>query len=70
MEIKVLGPGCQKCNEVAKIMADAIATTGVTASIEKVSDFQQTREMSFSIEVRSSSQGLDTPVWCLSGMKI
>jgi small redox-active disulfide protein 2 len=41
MEIKVLGPGCAKCNEVAKIMAEAIATTGVTASVEKVSDFQQ-----------------------------
>jgi len=41
MEIKVLGPGCAKCNEVAKIMTEAITAAGVTASIEKVSDFQQ-----------------------------
>jgi small redox-active disulfide protein 2 len=41
MEIKVLGPGCAKCNEAEKIMAAAIAAAGVTATIEKISDFQQ-----------------------------
>lgn len=41
MEIKVLGPGCAKCNEVAKIMAEAITAAGATATIEKVVDFQQ-----------------------------
>lgn len=41
MEIKVLGPGCAKCTEVAKIMATATATAGVTASIEKIDDFQR-----------------------------
>ena len=41
MEIKVLGPGCAKCNEAEKIMRDAAEKSGVAASIEKVSDFQK-----------------------------
>ena len=41
MDIKVLGPGCAKCGEAEKVMAAALAETGVTASIEKISDFQQ-----------------------------
>ena len=41
MDVKVLGPGCAKCAEVEKIMAAAIAEAGVTATIEKISDFQQ-----------------------------
>jgi len=41
MNIKVLGPGCAKCNEVEKIMAEAAAAAGINASIEKISDFQQ-----------------------------
>jgi small redox-active disulfide protein 2 len=41
MEIKVLGPGCAKCMEAQKIMQAAVDETGVSASIEKISDFQQ-----------------------------
>ena len=41
MEIKVLGPGCAKCSEAEKVMTAAIAEAGVTATIEKISDFQQ-----------------------------
>ena len=41
MEIKVLGPGCAKCGEAEKIMQAAVAESGVTATIEKISDFQQ-----------------------------
>lgn len=41
MEIKVLGPGCAKCSEVQKIMQAAVDEAGVTATIEKVSDFQK-----------------------------
>ncbi|MBW6521696.1 MAG: TM0996/MTH895 family glutaredoxin-like protein [Desulfoarculaceae bacterium] len=41
MEIKVLGPGCAKCKEAEKVMAAVIAEAGVTATIEKISDFQQ-----------------------------
>lgn len=41
MEIKVLGPGCAKCGETEKIMQAAVAEAGVSATIEKISDFQQ-----------------------------
>ncbi len=38
MEIKVLGPGCPKCLQTEKIVREAVAETGVDASIEKVAD--------------------------------
>ncbi|MDD3814129.1 MAG: thioredoxin family protein [Desulfocapsaceae bacterium] len=41
MEIKVLGPGCAKCTEAEKIMQAAAEEAGATATIEKISDFQQ-----------------------------
>jgi len=41
MDIKVLGPGCAKCAEADKIMQAAVAEAGITATIEKISDFQQ-----------------------------
>jgi small redox-active disulfide protein 2 len=41
MEIKVLGPGCAKCKETEKLVREVVAESGVTASVEKISDFQQ-----------------------------
>lgn len=41
MNIKVLGPGCAKCAEAQKIMQAAVDEAGASATIEKVSDFQQ-----------------------------
>ncbi len=38
MEIKVLGPGCPKCQQTAKIVKDAVAESGLQASVEKVTD--------------------------------
>ncbi|OGP61940.1 MAG: glutaredoxin [Deltaproteobacteria bacterium RBG_13_49_15] len=38
MEIKVLGPGCSKCKQTEKIVKEALAETGINASIEKVAD--------------------------------
>ncbi len=38
MEIKVLGPGCPKCQQTEKVVKEAIAEAGVTADIEKVTD--------------------------------
>ena len=38
MEIKVLGPGCAKCQQAEKVVKDAVAESGVTANIEKVTD--------------------------------
>ncbi len=36
MEIKVLGPGCAKCSQTEKVVQEAVAESGVDASIEKV----------------------------------
>ncbi len=41
MEIKVLGPGCPKCEKTLKVVNDAIAESGVDASVEKVSDIME-----------------------------
>ena len=41
MEIKVLGPGCAKCHQAEKIVKEAVAETGVDATVEKVSDMMQ-----------------------------
>jgi small redox-active disulfide protein 2 len=38
MDIKVLGPGCPKCQQTEKIVKDAVAESGVNASVEKVTD--------------------------------
>ncbi len=36
MDIKVLGPGCPKCNQTEKVVREAITEAGVEAQIEKV----------------------------------
>jgi len=36
MEIKILGPGCPKCEQTGKIVAEAVSETGVEATVEKV----------------------------------
>jgi small redox-active disulfide protein 2 len=38
MEIKVLGPGCPKCQQTEKIVKETVAEAGVTANVEKVAD--------------------------------
>ncbi len=38
MEIKVLGPGCPKCEQTEKVVKEAIAEAGVSADVEKVTD--------------------------------
>ncbi|MGD8836133.1 MAG: thioredoxin family protein [Desulfobacteraceae bacterium] len=38
MDIKVLGPGCPKCRQTEKIVKEAVAESGVQASVEKVTD--------------------------------
>ena len=38
MEIKVLGPGCAKCNKTEKLIQEVIKETGVDATVEKVTD--------------------------------
>jgi small redox-active disulfide protein 2 len=38
MEIKILGPGCPKCTQTAKIVMETLAETGAVADVEKVTD--------------------------------
>ena len=41
MEIKVLGPGCPKCKQTEQVVMEAVAETGVTATVEKVTDIMK-----------------------------
>ena len=41
MEIKVLGPGCPKCQKTTENVKQAVAEAGVSASVEKVSDLME-----------------------------
>jgi small redox-active disulfide protein 2 len=41
MEIKVLGPGCPKCQKTAEIVAEAVTESGIEASVEKVTDIME-----------------------------
>ncbi len=38
MEIKVLGPGCPKCEATLKAVGEAVAETGVDVQVVKVTD--------------------------------
>ena len=38
MDIKVLGAGCQKCDQTAKIVQNVVAEIGVEAQVEKVTN--------------------------------
>jgi len=41
MEIKVLGPGCAKCQQAEKVVKEAVAEAGVAANVEKVTDLMK-----------------------------
>jgi small redox-active disulfide protein 2 len=38
MEIKVLGPGCARCQQTAAHVEEAVVESGIEANIEKVTD--------------------------------
>ncbi len=38
MEIKVLGPGCPKCQQTEKVVQEAVAESGTNAQVEKVTN--------------------------------
>ena len=44
MDIKVLGPGCPKCQQTEKIVKEAVSESGVDANIEKVTDILKIAE--------------------------
>lgn len=41
MDIKVLGPGCANCMRLEANTREALGDLGLTASIEKVTDFRE-----------------------------
>jgi len=41
MEIKILGPGCLKCQQTEKIVKETVAESGVNARVEKVTDVME-----------------------------
>jgi small redox-active disulfide protein 2 len=41
MEIKVLGPGCPRCEQTAKVIKEAVAESGIEAQVEKVTDIKE-----------------------------
>jgi small redox-active disulfide protein 2 len=41
MEIKVLGPGCMKCRKTEDLVKEAVAESGVEATIDKVTDIMK-----------------------------
>ncbi|MGB8489707.1 MAG: thioredoxin family protein [Bacteroidales bacterium] len=44
MNIKILGPGCPKCKTLEKVTRDAVAESGIDATIEKVEDIMKIME--------------------------
>jgi len=44
MEIKILGTGCPKCKTLEKVTREAVAETGITATIDKVEDIVKIME--------------------------
>jgi small redox-active disulfide protein 2 len=38
MDIKVLGPGCPKCQQTEKVVKEAVLEAGAPAEVEKVTD--------------------------------
>jgi len=44
MEIKILGPGCPKCKTLERVTREAVAETGINATVEKVEDIVKIME--------------------------
>ncbi len=41
MKIQVCGPGCANCTKTEAVVTAAVAEAGVTATVEKVTDFAE-----------------------------
>ena len=41
MDIKILGPGCPKCQKTEEIVKEAVAEAGLSANVEKVTDLMK-----------------------------
>ncbi len=44
LEIKVLGPGCAKCNKVENVVREVVEDIGANADVEKVTDMLEISE--------------------------
>ncbi len=44
MEIKILGPGCARCNATEKMVMDVLAENGIDANVEKITDLMKIAE--------------------------
>ncbi len=44
MQIKVLGTGCKKCNELEQATREAVAALGINANIKKEEDIMKIME--------------------------
>ena len=40
-KIQVLGPGCAKCQELARLTKEAVDALGIECEVEKVTDIQK-----------------------------
>ena len=41
MDIKILGPGCAKCEKTEKIVKEAVAESGADATVDKVTSMME-----------------------------
>jgi len=41
MDVKVLGPGCAKCQKTEKVVREAIADAGFDAQVDKITDIME-----------------------------
>jgi small redox-active disulfide protein 2 len=57
MEIKILGPGCQKCKTLEKITREVVSEMGISAEISKEEDI--VKIMSYGI--------MNTPGFVING---
>lgn len=44
MQIKILGPGCARCNQLEKTTREVVKELGIQASIEEVKDINKILE--------------------------
>lgn len=44
MNIKILGPGCPKCQQTEKVVRGVVAESGADAQVEKVTDIVKIAE--------------------------
>ncbi len=40
MDIKIMGPGCPNCEKLTALVKEAVAESGVSAEVSKITDFQ------------------------------